>query len=443
MKAPNKNFCIAPWVHTYTSPQTERRLCCASREDSTYIQQYIDTPGESKIEYQPISLEEHWNSEPMKSVRRRMISGEKLSECDVCQDQILSLHTYRSYFTDNLFPHLIEDALESTDETGYTTMEPISFDYRLSNHCNFKCRMCGEQLSSAWETEKRKYDEWDPKAEPWMIPENRKVIQTFQESQVLSELEAVVDNKTIREMYWVGGEPLMWPDHWRLMEKMVDNGVAKEVLVRYNTNLSRIDWKGKNLYDDYLIHFKDSNICASLDGIGRVGEWIRTGLDWNSWDQNFRRGIKFRDDNSFRHDYIVLDLTLTLPGLLHIRDFIDYANELNSKVYTKIIFAFDPSVVLSPFALPRDIFNKVLDKALWHAKEAGSVNTISIKETLEAMKDRPVFEEEFPDTYREAFKNNRDYQNRQAIRRGDGENGKMTLEEIYAINKDVLNWWTQ
>ena len=30
----NKTFCMAPWVHTYLSPQLERRLCCSSREDS-------------------------------------------------------------------------------------------------------------------------------------------------------------------------------------------------------------------------------------------------------------------------------------------------------------------------------------------------------------------------------------------------------------------------
>ena len=31
----NKTFCMAPWSHTYVSPQGERRLCCASREKSS------------------------------------------------------------------------------------------------------------------------------------------------------------------------------------------------------------------------------------------------------------------------------------------------------------------------------------------------------------------------------------------------------------------------
>ena len=31
----NKVFCMAPWTHTYISPQGERRLCCARREAVT------------------------------------------------------------------------------------------------------------------------------------------------------------------------------------------------------------------------------------------------------------------------------------------------------------------------------------------------------------------------------------------------------------------------
>jgi hypothetical protein len=39
----NQTFCMAPWSHTYLSPQSERRLCCASREKATWATQYIDS----------------------------------------------------------------------------------------------------------------------------------------------------------------------------------------------------------------------------------------------------------------------------------------------------------------------------------------------------------------------------------------------------------------
>ena len=430
---------MAPFSHTYISPQSERRLCCASREESSYIQQYIDAPGESKTEYNPTTLQEHWNSEHLKSVRRRMLAGEELPECEICNHNILNLHNYRRYFNETLFPDLIEEAIANTDETGYTTMQPISFDYRLSNQCNFKCRMCGQQLSSAWETEKRKYNDWSPKNDPWMVPENRNKIEEFQTTQVLAELEEAIDNKTIREMYWVGGEPLMWPDHWRLMDKMIANGVAKEVVIRYNTNLSRVDWRGKNLFQDYIRHFKRTNICASIDGAGEIGEFIRTGLKWNQWLSNFEKGLSFGREMGYGRDFMVMDLTLTLPGILGLKELMEHAHRLDCKMYTKIMFAFDPSIVLSPFSPPRRILKPLLLKTIEECKDLTIGTRSSVTETLREMIERPTFEALYPDTYQEAFFRGREVQHRLEERRGG-----VTLAQIYQRHSpELFAWWTQ
>ena len=111
-------LCTAPWTHTYVSPQGERRLCCASREEATFQKQYLDS-GTSEGKFEPQSLEEHWNSDYMKDIRKRMLAGEKLKQCQVCNDQVLNLHTYRQYFTETLFPHKVEDIIATTREAGH------------------------------------------------------------------------------------------------------------------------------------------------------------------------------------------------------------------------------------------------------------------------------------------------------------------------------------
>ena len=72
----NKTFCMAPWTHTYLSPQMERRLCCSSRESSTNFKQYIDTFDQTgnndKINL--TTLKEHWNSDYMKTVRLKLLA---------------------------------------------------------------------------------------------------------------------------------------------------------------------------------------------------------------------------------------------------------------------------------------------------------------------------------------------------------------------------------
>ena len=111
MKHAPENLCMAPWVHTYLSPQTERRMCCASREPAQNFEQYIDTKsGTGK--YIPITLEEHWNSDHMRDVRRRMIAGETLPECEVCNDKLLNTSVYRDYFT-HLFRHKLDEVFSS------------------------------------------------------------------------------------------------------------------------------------------------------------------------------------------------------------------------------------------------------------------------------------------------------------------------------------------
>ena len=122
---------MAPWVHTYLSPQTERRMCCASREPAQSFEQYIDTATGTGV-YKPMTLDQHWNSDHMKSVRVRMLAGETLSECDVCNSKLLNTDVYKTYFW-HLFKHKYNDIQTSTTSDGHTTMHPVSWDYRFSN----------------------------------------------------------------------------------------------------------------------------------------------------------------------------------------------------------------------------------------------------------------------------------------------------------------------
>lgn len=425
-------FCVAPWTHTYVSPQGERRLCCASRESPMFQKQYIDNGTDNNSNFIPISLDKHWNSDYMKDIRKRILSGEKISQCDVCNDQILNIHTYKSYFTENLFSHKIEEILSSTDETGYTTMKPISYDYRISNLCNFKCRMCGEQLSSSWETEKVTYKKIDFQKDKWLVPEIRKQVDIFQKEVLEEELQQAVDNKIIEEIYWVGGEPLMWERHWNIMEQLVDTGQSKDVVIRYNTNLSRIQYKKYDLYS-MLPHFKKVNICASIDGVGDIGEYIRTGLNWEEWILNFKKGLFLIE--KFGDDAIVFDFTLTTPGLFGLKDLFDVVSSLNVKAYFKITFAFDPSVLMNPLCLPKDILHNKIKEILTYIEPKINHKNKIFKESLKDLLNRQTFEEQWPAEYKNGLKKGKQYiEFLESIR-----TQKLTFREI--LSDDARGWW--
>jgi hypothetical protein len=387
----SESLCLAPWTHTYLSPQTERRMCCASREPAQNFQQYIDTKtGTGK--YQPNTLEQHWNSEHMRSVRRRMMAGETLPECDVCNSKLLNSDVYRDYFW-HLFKHKYEDVISATDETGYTTAQPVSWDYRFSNLCNFKCRTCGDMLSSSWESEQRQHNmiNWYDSKNNWMQPAVRKEISKFQDTQVESEFAAAVEEHRVEEIYWVGGEPLMYEQHWRYMQRIVELGDGPKVYARYNTNLSRVEYRGINLYKDILDNVRDWQICASIDGTGDIGEYVRTGLDYQQFRKNFEQGLIYQKNRR----QMRLDFTLTLPGMFEVGNIQSLAAEYNVDLLTKVIFSFSPDIIFSPLALPRNLLEPWIDELF------NSSTVSSMRDLLMQLKSRPTFAEQWPEQHRQ------------------------------------------
>jgi hypothetical protein len=442
-ESPNRTFCMAPWTHTYISPQSERRMCCASREEHMMQRQYIDASNDKSTgkykdvgtidDYKPISLDEHWNSPYMMDIRKKLMAGETIPQCAVCNDSILSQSTYRQWFTGFLFKDKIEQAFEETDDDGRTSMVPISFDYRVSNLCNFKCRTCGEPLSSSWEAEKRKHGLWNSTNQPFMVPENKTIIDRFQKEVVEEEFWAAICSGVVEEIYWVGGEPLMYDIHWRAMDRLAQDDNLKNVHLRYNSNLSRIRFNNHYLYD-WLPKAKDWTMCASIDGTGTIGEFIRTGLKWNQWDQNFREGVALPGGK----DRMLMDLTLTGPGMFDLKTFFNYALELDVKIETKRMFAFHPDIVFSPMAWPRHILDRIIKENLDYIVPRATHKQQTLIRELENMLVTPTFQEQWPDQAEESFFKGRNWQDKIADIRPDQP---LRIENIYAADSELHNWW--
>ena len=424
---------MAPWVHTYLSPQTERRMCCASREPAQNFEQYIDTSAGTG-RYIPITLEQHWNSEHMKSVRRRMMAGDTLPECEVCNDKLLNTNVYRSYFN-SMFGHKYLQVLENTSEDGSTTLRPVSWDYRFSNLCNFKCRMCGDMLSSAWESEQRQHDmiNWTNPKNNWMRPEVRSEISKFQDSQIEQEFAEAVEQHRVEEVYWVGGEPLMYEQHWRYMQRIVELGDGKNVYARYNTNLSRINYRGVNLYSDILSRLRDWQICASLDGTGPVGEYIRTGLNYNSWLENFRKGVR----TASHRRQMRIDFTLTLPGMFEIENIASLAKELGVDILAKVVFSFSSDIIMSPLALPKEILHPWIDETVVGLDSAGYPQNSPLRDILIQLKTRPTFQEQWPNEWKQGLAKGK----QRVLQLESIRQDKFTLADILKERPKVYEWY--
>jgi hypothetical protein len=401
-------------------------MCCASREPAQNFEQYIDTAAGTG-RYIPVTLEAHWNSEHMKSVRRRMIAGETLPECEVCNDRLLNTNVYRTYF-DHLFQHKLPEVFASTTEDGSTTMAPVSWDYRFSNLCNFKCRTCGDMLSSAWETEQKQNQmvDWANPKNAWMRNDTRAEITDFQNSQIEAEFSEAVEQHRVEEIYWVGGEPLMYEQHWRYMKRIVELGDGPGLYARYNTNLSRINYRGIDLFDDILSHVRDWQICASLDGTDEIGEYIRTGLDFEQFKRNFEHGLQYATNVR----QMRIDFTLTLPGMFETDAIQQLARQFGVELLAKVIFSFSPDIVMSPLALPRHILDPWVDELA--GRSAGAMRDVLLQ-----LKNRPTFAEQWPDQYQAGLSRGK----ARVLRLEQIRTQSVTMTDILDSRPEVLEWW--
>lgn len=432
----NTTFCMAPWSHTFLSPQGERRMCCTSREKHKFVSQYIDTTNDNSLNattdnYAPDTLDEHWNSEYMQSVRRRLMAGDTIPQCEVCNSDEYNANNYRKWFNYQ-FGHKINQAFENTTDTGYTNMPVVSFDYRVSNLCNFKCRMCGEQLSSSWEAESKKTGKWDPVAYPYMVPSIKQKMQHFQKTVAEVEFVNAVNSGAVEEIYWAGGEPLMYDIHWTIMNAMVNNGSSKNCIVRYNTNLSKLNNKETHLYS-LLPHFKQWQICASIDAVGKTVEFIRKGIVWEEWLANFKSGVELPNG----HDNMIIDLTITAPGMFDIVHLFDLAIELDVKIETKLVFAFHPDKIVSPFAWPKHILHRHVNNILAYIEPRATEKQQSLVSVLKSMLTQKTFDERWPDTYYNEFKKGKQLQKQL----DEVRNEQYTYEDIYRVDAELLDWW--
>jgi hypothetical protein len=266
----------------------------------------------------------------------------------------------------------------------------------------------------------------DPKNN-WMIPAVREQITQFQDTQIEAEFAQAVEEHRVEEVYWVGGEPLMYEQHWRYMRRIIELGDGGRVYARYNTNLSRVDYRGVNLYRDILTGLRDWQICASLDGTGATGEYIRTGLDYLAWRDNFALGV----DLSSHRRQMRIDFTLTLPGLFEIPNIQRLADEFGVDILAKVIFSFTPDIILSPLALPRELLDPRVDRLV------AELPAGALRDVLTQLKTRPTFAEQWPDTYQAGLVQGK----RRILQLEQIRGDSCTLADILAEDPELGAWY--
>jgi hypothetical protein len=158
-----------------------------------------------------------------------------------------------------------------------------------------------------------------------------------------------------------------------------------------------------------------------------VGEYIRTGLDFDGWCRNFRSGMA----HAKHRRQMRIDFTLTLPGLFEVVNIHRLAQEFDVEVLAKVVFSFSPDIILSPLSLPRKLLDNCVNKIV------NELPSGALKDVLLQLKNRPTFQEQWPNTWQqELVKGKKRVLQLESIR-----NDSYTLADILSQDIEILEWY--
>ena len=247
------NICILPWVSVAIMPDGNVYPCCMSMHGTA-----MGNVNES-------SLEEIWNSDVSRGIRKDFLADKRLDMCSECWkvEDKGNFHSTRLWANKNFKHHF--NLLENTND-GRADMNLIYTDIRFSNKCNLMCFYCGSIFSSKWEA-------FDKKV-------RRKISPIPKINKPNNLLDSLIGNiSKVEQIYLSGGEPSIMEESYTMLEAIIDMDLSKNIKLLLNSNMSNVTYKSKNFWD-ILSQFKKVELAASIDEIEQRAEWIRYGEKW-------------------------------------------------------------------------------------------------------------------------------------------------------------------
>jgi len=241
--------CVLPWIHKYVNPQGLVMPCCVANENYP-----IGNINESDLD--KISTEK---------IQQQMLAGQRPDACSTCwYKEDAGLHSARQVANKTHAQYI-----------GQKNFSLRHLDIRLSNKCNLMCRMCSGKFSNRIAQEEQK-----------LYGFTKYKDEALSKHLIDKQMQYIEDNiDSINDVYFAGGEPLINEEHYRILDLLIKYNKTN-IRIDYNTNLSLLSFKKFNILD-YWQHFDTVNIGASIDLIGPKSNYVRHGVEYEVFEQNY------------------------------------------------------------------------------------------------------------------------------------------------------------
>ncbi|MGZ8242881.1 twitch domain-containing radical SAM protein [Methylomagnum sp.] len=264
----SKTICVLPWLHLNIIPSGKVIHCCMTSDMSHELGDLAEQ-----------SLEEIWNSDNMRAIRRQMLAGEKPKVCSRCYEKEESSGvSHRLHFNRDFLPKVFEIPRITTQSGHVDKIDLKYWDFRFSNLCNFRCRVCGPESSSAWVPDAKKLG--------WLNDQDARKLLRVESVEAVPKIDFVKRYlHQVERIYFAGGEPLLMDEHWQILD-ILDAQQRYDVKITYNTNLSTLSYKNKSVLEYWPKWGRKISVCPSIDELDERAELIRSGTVWKNVEAN-------------------------------------------------------------------------------------------------------------------------------------------------------------
>jgi molybdenum cofactor biosynthesis enzyme MoaA len=295
---------------------------------------------------QDSSLEEIWNNDTMQRIRRQVLNSERPIECAPCfnlEDQGVESLRQRHIKGEipeariNLYPNTL---LQETVPFEFPTIE-----IKMNNLCNLKCRMCNPMDSTSW-------NDWQEVEEHYKKEDNF-LVKKINDLNLKNKpfLDSFVDTDNwwasfekllpyFKRVEFAGGEPLMDPTHYKILDMLAPYG--NNIEIKYATNLTMLGKSNRTVWQ-YWPKFKSVAVNVSIDGIGDSYEYVRGNASWAELISNIKQvqtipnvsrivgAVAVQVSNVLILDKMI-ELFLNDLGIVFYTNMVQYPNVLSAQV---------------------------------------------------------------------------------------------------------------
>jgi len=353
----SKVYCDYPFNHNYIHTNGKMRLCCTTIQDIPTDNNY------NLFDANRHTIDDYWNSDRMKEIRRKMIAGEKIRDCARCYKQeeqgLESLRTTKG----------MNQYINLTKPDGTFLGKATTMQVQMGNVCNLKCKMCSQMYSHMHGLETKAIGEQDPEWLHWVKEQGANVNNWTNELGIKQEWYKNKDFKektfehissNITDLTIIGGEPTLIPEFYELFEYCDEQGTLGDKVVRITTNLTNTNPK----LIKWLPKLKDWVIWASIDGIGSRTEYIRYPSKWNKVQES----LEFYRDLIGKTGGIGLSPAVQLLNIDQLDEIVQWWRNWTGSHSFKGVYAWSwlatvwYPLICNPNIAPREWRHKVADK---------------------------------------------------------------------------------